>query len=158
MEGDFAFRKTAEILQAQLTELDIQLNITELAWPTMWEQIGSLETAPDIVPLRNYPDFADSSSLYSSMLASSAWGSNGWNISYYGNERLDELLEAVNQTTDEAERSHILQEMAQIVVDDAPMIFLGTYVNQVAMRDNVKGYVFNPIYTPVMNLYEMYKE
>lgn len=158
MEGDFAFRKTAEILQAQLAELNIQVNLTELAWTTMWEQIGALETAPDLVPIRNYPDFADSSSIYSSMLASSAWGSKGWNIAYYKNERLDELLEAVNRTTDEKERAPIFQEMAQIAVDDAPMIFIGTYVNQVAMRENVKGYIFNPIYTPVLNIYDMYKE
>ncbi|RPJ20254.1 MAG: ABC transporter substrate-binding protein, partial [Planctomycetaceae bacterium] len=123
MEGDFAFRKTAEILQAQLTELNITLNMTELAWATMWEQIGALETAPDVAPLRNYPDFADPSSLFASQYASGAWGANGWNLSYYKNERLDDLLGAVTETTDEQERVAMFEEMGRIVVDDVPNLF-----------------------------------
>jgi peptide/nickel transport system substrate-binding protein len=158
MEGDFAFRKTAEILQAQLAELDITVNISELAWATMWEQVGELETAPDLAPLRNYPDFPDSSSIYANQYASSAWGSNGWNLSYYANDRVDELLQAVTETTDEDARAEMFQEMGQIVVDDVPNLFIGTLVNQVAMRENVQGFVFNPVYIAVMNVYDMYKE
>jgi peptide/nickel transport system substrate-binding protein len=158
MEGDFAFLKTAEILQAQLAELNIQVNITELAWSTEWEQVGNLDTAPDLAPLRNYPDFPDSSSIYANQYASSAWGSNGWNLSYYKNDRVDELLKSTTETTDPAVRGPAFQEMGQIVVDEVPNLFIGTIINQMAMRDNVKGFVFNPVYVFLMNVYDMSKQ
>jgi peptide/nickel transport system substrate-binding protein len=158
MEGDSAFRRTAEILQAQLAELNIQVNLTEMAWTTMWEQIGSLETAPDLIPIRNYPDYADSTSILSAQYNSAAWGSNGWNLAYYKNEEFDRLIEAANATTDEAERAELFAQMVKLVTDEAPVINVGTYVNQVAMRDNVTGYYFNPIYTPVLPVYAMGKD
>ncbi|MGQ9600725.1 MAG: ABC transporter substrate-binding protein [Anaerolineae bacterium] len=157
-EGDFAFRKTAEILQAQLKELNIQLNLTELPWATVWEKIGKLETMVDLIPLRNYPDFPDSSSIYANQYASAAWGAAGWNLSYYKNEEFDALLQAVTETTDPEERARLFQQMAEIIVEDVPNLFIGTLVNQVAMRDNVKGYVFNPVYIFQINAYDMYKE
>jgi peptide/nickel transport system substrate-binding protein len=157
-DGDFAFRKTAEILQAQLAELNITLNLTDLAWATTWEKIGKLDTMVDLIPLRNYPDFPDSSSIYANQYASSAWGANSWNLSYYKNDQFDALLKQVTETTDAAERSRLFQQMAQIVVDDVPNLFIGTLVNQVAMRDNVKGYVFNPVYIFQINAYDMYKD
>ncbi|MFC2023608.1 ABC transporter substrate-binding protein [Chloroflexota bacterium] len=158
MEGDFAFRKTAEILQAQLAELGIKVNITEVAWTSQWELISSLDTAPDLIPMRNYPDFADSSSIFANQYASAAWGANGWNLSYYKNERFDELLEAVTETTDEKARYDMFQEMAQLTVDDMANIFVGTLINQVSMRDNVIGYKMNPVYIPLLNAWEMHKE
>ncbi len=158
MEGDFAFRRTAEILQAQLAELNITVNLTELAWAAMWERISALETTADLVPLRNYPDYADSFAMLGSMFSSSAWGANGYNIAYYSNPEFDRLAEEVNLTTDEAARAEMFEQMVKLVVDEAATIYVGTYVNQVAMRDNVKGYLFNPIYTPIINVYDMYKE
>ncbi len=158
MEGDFAFRRTAEILQAQLAELGITVNLTELAWPAMWERISALETTADLVPLRNYPDYADSFAMLGSMFSSSAWGANGYNIAYYSNPEFDRLAEEVNLTTDPAARAEMFQQMVKLVVDEAAVLYVGTYVNQVAMRDNVKGYLFNPIYTPILNIYDMYKE
>ena len=158
MEGDFAFRRTAEILQAQLAELGITVNLTELAWPAMWERIGALETTADLVPLRNYPDYADSFAMLGSMFSTSAWGASGYNIAYYSNPEFDRLAEEVNLTTDPVARAEMFKQMVKLVVDEAATIYIGTYVNQVAMRDNVKGYLFNPIYTPIINIYDMYKE
>jgi len=158
MEGDFAFKKTAEILQAQLAELKIKVNITELAWTAEWEQIGSLETAPDLIPLRNYPDFADSSSLMGNQYASAAWGNLGWNLSYYKNDRFDELMKQVTETTDPVKRHAMFEEMGQLAVDDMANIFVGTLINQVSQRTSVKGYKMNPVYIPILNAYEMFKE
>jgi peptide/nickel transport system substrate-binding protein len=141
-----------------LAELNIQLNLTEMPWATTWETIGSLDTMVDLIPLRNYPDFPDSSSIYANQYASAAWGANGWNLSYYKNDELDALLKQVTETTDEQERAEIFERMAEIVVEDVPNLFVGTLINQVAMRDNVKGFVFNPVYIFQINAYDMYKE
>jgi peptide/nickel transport system substrate-binding protein len=158
MEGDFAFKKTAEILQASLAELGIQLNITELSWTAEWEQIGTLETTPHVIPLRNYPDYADSSSMMGNQYATAAWGANGWNLSYFSNTRFDELLKAVTETTDEKVRHEMFQEMGQIAVDEMANIYVGTLINQVSLRSNVIGYKMNSVYIPILNAYDMYKE
>jgi peptide/nickel transport system substrate-binding protein len=155
-DGDFAFSKTAQSRRL-VGGAEHPAQPDGNAWATTWETIGSLDTMVDLI-LRNYPDFPDSSSIYANQYATAAWGANSWNLSYYSNEQFDALLEQVTETTDEQERARIFQEMAQIVVDDVPNLFVGNLINQVAMRDNVKGYVFNPTYLFQINAYGMYKE
>jgi len=62
----------------------------------------------------------------------------------YINPELDKILESARQISDRAERKKLYIEAANIVIQDAPYIFIEDqpYVNLV--RDNVHGYVLNP--------------
>jgi len=62
-QGDPTFRKAAEILQNQLKQLNITVDIQELASSVVLDKAGKLDTAPDLLPVRNYPDYADSSAM-----------------------------------------------------------------------------------------------
>jgi len=156
-EGDPTFRKAAEILQANLKELRIDVKIQEMASSVLLEKAGKPETAPDLLPVRNYPDYADSSSMIGSTFGKDSWGTAGWNFSFYANDRVEKLLAVANTTTDQAKRLEMFREAQRIIVAEAPAIFIGTLLNRVPMKANVQGYAFNPLLGNSLNLYEMSK-
>ncbi len=156
-EGDPTFRKAAEILQANLKELRIDVKIQEFASSVLLEKAGKPETAPDLLPVRNYPDYADSSSMISSTFGKDSWGTIGWNFSFYANDKVEQLLNAANTTTDQAKRLEMFRDAQRIIVAEAPAILIGTLLNRVPMRSNVQGYAFNPLLGNTLNLYEMSK-
>ncbi len=156
-EGDPTFRKAAEILQANLKELRIDVKIQEFASSVLLEKAGKPETAPDLLPVRNYPDYADSSSMISSTFGKDSWGTIGWNFSFYANDRVEKLLATANTTTDQSKRLQMFREAQRIIVAEAPAILIGTLLNRIPVRANVQGYAFNPLLGNTLNLYEMSK-
>ncbi len=156
-EGDPTFRKAAEILQANLKELKIDVKIQEFASSVLLEKAGKPETAPDLLPVRNYPDYADSSSMISSTFGKDSWGTIGWNFSFYANDKVEQLLKAANEITDQSKRLQMFREAQRIIVAEAAAVFIGTLLNRVPMRTNVQGYAFNPLLGNTLNLYEMSK-
>lgn len=51
-------------------------------------------------------------------------GPTAWNLMWYKNERLDQLLTQADQTVDETKRMELLGEGQKLIWDDAPMIWL----------------------------------
>ncbi len=60
----------------------------------------------------------------------------------YQNPEVDQLIEAGLQTVDPAKRKEIYSKVQQLIVDDAPWIFLVQPGYQLAMRANVRGFVW----------------
>ena len=69
-------------------------------------------------------------------------GSQG-NRTFTDDERVDELLEAGRTTTDEAERVEIYHELQEILVDEAPMIYMRQALSMNAQRSDVEGLYIN---------------
>jgi len=156
-QGDPVFRKGAEILQAQLKPLNISVNIQEFASSVVLQKAGKLDTAPDLLPVRNYPDYADSSAMILATFGKDAWGAAGWNFSYYANDKVEALMKQANETTDQAKRLALFREAQQQIVADAPAVFIGTLVQQIAVRSNVQGYLYNPLLANTFDPYLIYK-
>ena len=153
-----AFKSVAEVVQENLKKLGIEVQIETLQWGTLYDQEGKPETAFDLMPIGNYPDYADSSSMLGNQFASWAWGANGWNFSFYKNAKVDKMLDDVLLVTDPAKRAQLFQDMQAILVDEMPLIPIGTRVNNMATRDYVFGYYFRPMMSNSYPVYDMYKE
>jgi peptide/nickel transport system substrate-binding protein len=156
-QGDPTFRKAAEILQAHLKDLNISVNIQELASSVLLEKAGKPDTAPDLLPVRNYPDYADPSAMISATFGKDAWGTAGWNFSFYANDRVEQLLKQANQITDQPRRLQLFREGERIIVQEAAVIFIGTLINRVAMRSNVRDFLYNPLLGNTFDLYRISK-
>ena len=156
-QGDPTFRKAAEILQGHLKELNIQVNIQELANSVIYEKANKPETAPDLLPVRNYPDYADPSAMISATFGKDAWGTAGWNFSFYANDRVEQALKQANEITDQSRRIQLLRDGQRIIVQEAAAIFIGTLINRVAMRSNVHGFLYNPLLGNTFDLYRINK-
>jgi peptide/nickel transport system substrate-binding protein len=156
-QGDPTFQKAAEILQNQLKTLNITVNIQSMTSSVLLDKAGKPETAPDLLPVRNYPDYADPSAMLDATFGRDGWGTAGWNFSFYANDKVEALMKQANQITNQSRRVALFRDAQKIVVDESAAIFIGTLINRVPMRANVQGYNFNPWLGNTFDVYPMSK-
>ncbi|MDF2892087.1 MAG: extracellular solute-binding protein family 5 [Clostridia bacterium] len=112
---------TAEMAQAQLAEIGVNVKIETLERGAFIDQViaGTL----DMFGLgwnsdTGDPDYALYASFHSSMHGA------GGNMSFYTNEKVDELLETGRTSTDAEIRKQAYLEAQQIVWEEVPCVFL----------------------------------
>ena len=62
------------------------------------------------------------------------------NRSFYNNPELDSILDEARQSTEESEREELYMEAQQILVDEAPAIFIRHGENLNAHGNHVEGF------------------
>jgi peptide/nickel transport system substrate-binding protein len=75
---------------------------------------------------------------------SKQWPKTGMNASFYGNEKLDQLLDGARSTASPEERKRLYKEALTLIYDEAPWLFLHSEVQMVGTRANVKGIIVHP--------------
>jgi peptide/nickel transport system substrate-binding protein len=70
----------------------------------------------------------------------------GWNVGYYANGEADKLLSDALLTTDRPQRRQLYTRAWEMIVEDAPWIFVCNDLQPVAFADRVQGYRTNPAY------------
>jgi len=120
-EGNAGRATIAELVQANLRELNIDVQIRSVEWGQYLELTGAGETPMFILGWGTVTADADYGIF--PVFHSSLHGDAG-NRSFYSNPRVDELLEQGRLETDEAARSEIYREVKQLIIDDAPVVFL----------------------------------
>ncbi len=120
-EGDAANASIAELAQANLSEIGITVNIQPIEWGAYLEMTAAGEHEMFILGWTTVTVDADYG-LYP-IFHSSNLGGPG-NRTFLENDRVDELLELGRVTTDQDERLEIYAEISQILVDEAPMVYL----------------------------------
>ncbi len=73
--------------------------------------------------------------------------STAMNYSNYSNPTLDNILENARVETDVTQRIDLYQQAEQIIVDDAPAIFLTHSLSYVLVKPYIKGYTLSPVST-----------
>ena len=71
------------------------------------------------------------------------------NIGNYSNPALDAVLEQARLEQDVTKRIQLYQQAEQIIVQDAPALFIMHEVSYELVRPNVKGFVLTPISIPL---------
>jgi glutathione transport system substrate-binding protein len=70
---------------------------------------------------------------------------NNWNMMFFDNERVNELIGQGQTTTDPDEREAIYHELQDIVMDEAPYIYLYVPDTIIAVREGVNGVGLMPV-------------
>ena len=70
-----------------------------------------------------------------------------YNYGNYSNPKLDMILEQGRVETDITKRMNLYHQAEQIIVDDAPAIFLTHGISYVLVKPYLKGYVLSPVST-----------
>jgi peptide/nickel transport system substrate-binding protein len=150
-------RMVGELLQANLAELGITLQIHTAPWETIWGRVSNEDPneTPDLTANGWWPDYASVENFLYPMYHSSQFPPNAMNIGFYKNEEVDALLDQALAETDETARNQAYEKAQELIFNDVPDIDLYQKSMTVMMRDWVKGYVYNPIYTEAFNLYDM---
>lgn len=103
------------------------------------------------------PDFADPFMFMNYWFDSSKQGLPG-NRSFYSNPEVDKLVRQAAQETDQAKRTELYQQAQKLAVKDYAYVYLFQHSNQMGLRDNVKGYAYNPMLHDVYNVADISKD
>ena len=153
-DRDPAWATIGLAVQANLAEAGVTVNLESSANASYRDRIDAGDFQ---IAIGNWsPDFADPYMFMNYWFDSGKHGLSG-NRSFYTNPKVDELVRAAAIETDQAKREALYQEAQKIAVDDAGYVYLFQRSTQLAMRDSVAGYVFNPMLEQIYNLASMSK-
>ena len=124
-------------LQESLSELGITVNVEQVEWGAYLEATGAGEHDMFILGWSN--STGDPDNGISPLFHSDNIGADG-NRSFYNNPELDSLLDQARQESDEEKRGEMYTEAQQILVDDAPAIFILHGENLNAYNNNVENF------------------
>lgn len=132
----------AEYVQQALKELNIEVEIQELEWGTYLDRTANGEHDMFILGWSTVTADADYG-LYA-LFHSSAHGDTG-NRSFMSNDELDDLLDKGRAEIDPEKRFEYYYRAQEIIVDEAPMVFINhtQYLN--AYSNEVTGFDVNPL-------------
>ncbi|HLR34998.1 MAG TPA: glutathione ABC transporter substrate-binding protein [Tissierellales bacterium] len=133
--------RITEIVQAQLKEVGIKVEIDTLDWAAYLDRTAQGEHEMFILGWVAVTGDADYG-LYP-LFHSSQHGGAG-NRTFYTNKKVDKLLEKGKKSVDEDERLKAYHEAQEIIVDEAPQLFLYFQTQNAGLQNNVKGFKLHP--------------
>ncbi|SDK59213.1 peptide/nickel transport system substrate-binding protein [Jeotgalicoccus aerolatus] len=121
VNDDPAIVDSAVYIQGALSEIGIEVEIQQSEWGAFLDQTANGEHDMFILGWTTVTADADYG-LYA-LFHSKNFGAPG-NRSFYSNEEVDALLDEGRTTADEAVRQEAYSEVQQILIDDAPAVYL----------------------------------
>lgn len=133
--------RIAEMVQEQLRLVGVTVNIEQVEWSAYLERTGQGEHDMFILGWVTVTGDADYG-LYA-LFHSSQHGGAG-NRTFFDNAEVDELLEIGRTTADEDARYDAYARAQEIIVEEAPQIFLYFDTQNVGIQNYVTGFELNP--------------
>ncbi len=128
----------AVVLQAAFADIGVTMNINLQTAAVFGEQLGTLEHEAWMRDLLWYVDDPG----YTGVATFRTGGITNW--MGYSNETIDGLIAEMNATLDESVKAELAKEYQRIINEEAPQIFLADMPFEIAMRDDIHGYVQLP--------------
>ena len=149
------WEQIATVLQSNFADIGVNLKLELMANPTLRDKIdrGDFELCLGAWS----PDYADPSMFMNFWFDSKNGGLPG-NRSFYKNAEVDKLIRKSLVLSDQKERTDLYNKAQDIIMEDAPYIFLYQTQTIIPMRKWVKGYVYNPMLESMYNFDSIYKE
>jgi peptide/nickel transport system substrate-binding protein len=135
--GDQTEEELAIILKTAFSKIGVDVELQKLPASTLVERYSK-----GTIPMYFFRDMA--------IVPDAAYVTNLWlnsasliNYSRYKNPEVDKLINDSLSMTDEAKRKTSMERVQQLVMEQAPWVFLINPGYQLATRANVKGYSWN---------------
>lgn len=152
---DSIHARVAEFVVASLGDLGISCRVKVLEFG---EHLGKIERGDaSFFRLGWTVDYPDPDSFLYTLFHSSNI-SNGYNFSGLKIDQVDELLDKARVEIALETRIELYQKVEQIIVDEAPWLFLYFYHNQMLYQPNVKGIKIGPMGPPLLNYRKIWLE
>ena len=133
--------RVSQVVAEALAEIGITVEVTQMEWGAFLDAAAVGE--PDMFLLGWTTVTTDADYGLFPLFHSSSFGQAG-NRTFYKNDRVDELLELGRFTSDQDERLEYYREAQELIVEDAPWIFLQTRENVTGYRNWVQGFEHHP--------------
>ncbi|MDT8843588.1 ABC transporter substrate-binding protein [Paraburkholderia fungorum] len=135
--GDQTEEELAIILKTAFSKIGVDVELQKLPASTLVERYSK-----GTMPMYFFRDMA--------IVPDAAYVTNLWlnsasliNYSHYKNAEVDKLINDSLSMTDEAKRKVSMERVQQLVMGEAPWVFLINPGYQLATRANIKGYSWN---------------
>ena len=132
-------------LQEALQQINVNATVDQIEWGAYLEETG---TGDHDIFILGWPNpTGDPDQSVWPLFHSSMEGSQG-NRTFLDNPEVDELLEAGRTTIDYGEREEIYNDLQELLVDEAPMIYMRQALSMNAQRGEVEGLYINNFNKP----------
>ena len=134
----------AEVIQSYLKDIGIHAKIRQLEWSAYKEAINKGEA--DMFYLSWWADNPDPDNFIFPLFHSSNHGPAG-NRTRYANKQVDSFIEMAQNTLDDKKRIMFYKEAEEIIVSEAPWVFLWHRTDFTIRQPWIKNYKAYPIYS-----------
>lgn len=141
-------------IQANLADIGVKVNPKKVAYATMRDMIDKGQF--DLCTGLWSPDYGDPFMFMNNWFDSGNFGLAG-NRAFYKNDQVDQLIRNAATINDQAERTKLYNQAQQIVIDEAPYIYLYQKNFLLPVNKKVKGFVYNPMLEGIYNLAQISK-
>ena len=141
-------RQIAEALQGMLQEVGMKIQLEVIEWGAFVDAVwftpaeDAVAQARDIVQTSYGTE--DPPTWMRQTLTSYNWPKNGFNEAFYGNQEVDRLIDAANESTDLEERKAILADAQKQLIEDPPWIITHFEQAVVAHKAKLTGLTLSP--------------
>lgn len=127
----------AQFIQSELQPAGITVNIKQETFTTLLNDTSAFNFQAALIGWSGRPD--PDGNMYS-------WfhTGGGFNDMQYSNPQVDSLLEAARATSVQSQRISDYQQAEQLILQDAPYVFINNGVNEQATATNIKNFTLLP--------------
>jgi len=149
LDGSFPFDisdsklavKRALYIKECLEKIGIKLIINPMSWKDFLERGYRGDS---ILCMKSWvSDNGDPDNFLYPLFHSKSFGRAG-NTSFYENKKVDEMIDCARAERNTKRRCRMYQEVEQIIVEDAPWIFLSHGVDSFVVKKNIGGFKVDP--------------
>lgn len=158
--GDALTKSVAELFQANVAKMGFDLKLSEVALADEEDLVygdSPAEERPEFVgDWAWWPDFNDPRNQLAPNFTKEQIGNGGSNGGYWENDRFEEIMAEAKHYKDEAQLETLMKEAQNILTEkDPPAIYYGEVKYYTILRNDIQGFVANPLYLDAYNFYQM---
>jgi peptide/nickel transport system substrate-binding protein len=153
-------RSIAELFQANVAEMGFNLEVSQLDSASYNDMMYGNSPAEERPHFMGgwfwWPDYNDAWNQLYPNFAKASSGGGGSNAGYYVNDRIEEILAATQNYTDETEYNTLMKEAQNILTEqDPPVLYYGEALWTTVLRKDIVGFTWNPLYMSQYPLHKM---
>jgi peptide/nickel transport system substrate-binding protein len=150
-------RVIGEILQSNFAELGVELKLDAVTVSAGRAARSKPETSADMFIYYSTPRSTDPDTLVYPVFTSMGFPPRGHNWSWYENYRVDSILSQAQKEPNHEVRKKLYSRFQDLLLEDAPALFLASLHQVIATRANVRGIEFIPQYARAYFYYRVHK-
>lgn len=136
------------VIQDYLSRVGITVTLQQFEWGTYLDRVivpvEQAESVPAMFEMSWIGDNGDPDNFLYILLSGEQFPPNGFNLGYYQNPELDELLRTARQTSAQEERTPLYEEAQRLVMTDLPVLPVDHESQIVVMASDIEGFVPHP--------------
>lgn len=144
-----AYETAGEVWKTELAKLGIELTISSMTWPSLWELIKSGPEAENIYDICSFAWWPTYITPYDHLY--NMWHTEEvplWNAGFYSNSTYDTLIDdaALLEGPDPEAALELYKQAQEILLEDCPAVFHTDIQMPFMLSTSVKGFDYNPAY------------